>query len=65
MQILINLALKGKLSLAVPILSSTPIFALCLSALFLRGFERLNARVVLGVCIAVLGIVAVSIGRHG
>ena len=65
MQILINLALKGKLSLAVPILSSTPIFALCLSAMFLRGIERLNARVVLGVCITVLGIVAVSIGRHG
>ncbi|MCE2452736.1 MAG: DMT family transporter, partial [Nitrospinae bacterium] len=43
MQILINLSLKGKLSLAVPILSSTPIFALCLSALFLRDIERLNA----------------------
>lgn len=65
MQILINLALQGKLSLAVPILSSTPIFALCLSALFLRDIERLNARVVVGIFIAVLGIVAVSIGRHG
>ncbi len=65
MQILINLALKGKLSLAVPILSSTPIFALCLSALFLRGIERLSARVVLGVVIAVAGIAAVGVGRHG
>ena len=65
MQILINLALKGKLSLAVPILSSTPIFALCLSALFLRDIEHLNARVVTGILIAVVGIVAVSIGRHG
>ena len=60
MQILINLALQGKLSLAVPILSSTPVFALCLSALFLRNIERLNARVVMGVFIAVLGIVAVG-----
>lgn len=65
MQVLINLALKGKISLAVPILSSTPIFALCLSALFLRGIERLNARVVTGVVIAVAGIAAVSLGRHG
>ena len=53
MQILINLSLKGKLSLAVPILSSTPIFALCLSALFLarhrtperaRGVRRIHRR---------------------
>ncbi len=65
MQILINLALQGKLSLAVPILSSTPIFALSLSALFLRDIERLGMRVVLGICIAVAGIVAVSVGRHG
>ncbi len=65
MQILINLALQGKLSLAAPILSGTPIFALCLSALFLRDVERLNARVAVGVCIAVVGIVAVGVGRHG
>lgn len=65
MQILINLALQGKLSLAVPILSSTPIFALTLSALFLRDIERLGARAVLGIFIAVAGIVAVSVGRHG
>ncbi len=65
MQVLINLALQGRLSLAVPILSSTPVFALCLSVLFLRSAERLNARVVVGICIAVLGLVAVGVGRHG
>jgi len=63
-QVVMNQSMKGKLSLAVPISSAAPVFVLLLSALFLRGVERLNRRVVIGAIIAVAGMAAVGIGRH-
>ncbi|MAE06936.1 MAG: DMT family transporter [Nitrospinota bacterium] len=63
-QITVNQAMRGKLSLAVPILSSSPVFVLLLSALFLRKIERLNRRVIIGVLVAVAGMIIIGIGRH-
>jgi len=64
-QVLINQSIQGKLSLAVPIMSASPVFVLVLSAAFLRDLERLNARVVAGVLLAVAGMAAIGAGRHG
>ncbi len=64
-QVLINQSMRGKISLAVPIGSSAPVFVLILSAIFLRKTENLNFRVVIGILITVLGVIGIGISRHG
>ncbi len=64
-QIFMNTTLMGQLSLAIPILSAAPVFVMILSAIFLRGLERLNPRVVVGILITAAGMVAIGVGRHG
>lgn len=64
-QVMVNLSLRGQLSLAVPIMSSTPVFVMLLSVIFLRDLERLNSRVVVGVLISIAGMAAIGVGRHG
>lgn len=64
-QIFMNNSLKGQLSLAIPILSASPVFVMILSAIFLRDLERLNLRVVIGILVTVIGMVAIGVGRHG
>ncbi len=63
-QITINQAMRGKLSLAVPIMSASPVFVILFSAMFLRKIERLNKRVIIGVLIAVAGMMVIGVGRH-
>ena len=55
----------GKISIAVPIGSSAPVFVLILSAIFLRKTENLNLRVVIGILITVIGVIGIGISRHG
>jgi uncharacterized membrane protein len=43
-------------SVVTPLYGSSPIFVLLLSFFFLRGIERMNARVVIGTLLIVLGI---------
>jgi drug/metabolite transporter (DMT)-like permease len=64
-QVIINSSLKGQLSLAVPIMSGSPVFVMILSVIFLRDLERLNYRVVIGVLITIFGMAAIGVGRHG
>jgi drug/metabolite transporter (DMT)-like permease len=64
-QVVMNLSLKGQMSLAIPIMSTSPVIVMLLSAVFLRDLERLNRRVVVGILITFLGMVAIGIGRHG
>lgn len=64
-QVFLNLSLRDHLSLAVPVLSATPVFVMLFSAVFLRDLERLNRRVVVGVLITITGMTAIGIGRHG
>lgn len=46
----------GTVSVVTPLYGSSPIFVLLLSFFFLRGIERVNARVVVGTLLIVLGI---------
>lgn len=64
-QVVMNISLKGQMSLAIPIMSSTPVIVMLLSAVFLRDLERLNRRVVVGILITFLGMATIGIGRHG
>jgi uncharacterized membrane protein len=45
----------GPVSVVAPLQNVTPIFVLLLSVIFLRGIETLNARVVAGTLLIVLG----------
>jgi uncharacterized membrane protein len=45
----------GAVSVVAPLQNVTPIFVLFLSIIFLRGIEVLNARVVAGTLLIVLG----------
>ena len=60
-----NISLQGKISLAIPIMSTSPVIVMLLSAFFLRDIERLNRRVVVGILITFVGMTAIGIGRHG
>lgn len=54
-------ALKlGTVSVVAPISATAPIFVLPLSLLFLRGIERLTARVVIGTALVVLGVYLIT-----
>lgn len=56
-------ALKlGTVSVVAPISAAAPIFVLPLSMLFLRGIERLTARVVAGTLLVVFGVFLITAG---
>ena len=58
---LVLLALSaGTVSVVAPLAATAPIFALLLSFLFLRGVERLSARLVLGTILCVLGVYLIT-----
>jgi drug/metabolite transporter, DME family len=50
----------GTVSVVTPLYGSSPIFVLLLSFFFLRGVERITARVVAGTVLIVLGIYLIS-----
>jgi uncharacterized membrane protein len=50
----------GSVSVVAPLASVSPIFVLVLSLLFLRGIERLNPRIVIGILMIVAGIVLIT-----
>lgn len=50
----------GTVSVVTPLYGSSPIFVLLLSMIFLRGVEKLTARVVAGTILIVLGIYLIS-----
>lgn len=52
----------GDISVVAPLSNTTPLFAIALTALFLRGEEKINRYVVIGVLLLVSGI-AVITGR--
>jgi drug/metabolite transporter, DME family len=51
---------QGELSAIIPLLNTTPLFAVLLSGLFLRAVETLNARLVLGAMLMVAGVVLIT-----
>lgn len=46
----------GHVSLVIPLTGTAPLFVLVLSAVFLRGVDRLNGRLILGALLIVLGV---------
>lgn len=53
---------QGAVSVVAPLSGVSPIFVLLLSWLFLRGIERLTARVVTGTLLVVLGVYLITRG---
>jgi uncharacterized membrane protein len=51
---------RGQLSVIIPLLNTTPLFAVFFSLLFLRGIEKVNTRIVLGALLMVGGIVLIT-----
>jgi len=50
----------GKVSVVIPLSSTGPLFSLILTALFLRGVERVTLRIVISACMIVSGVVLIS-----
>jgi uncharacterized membrane protein len=50
----------GTVSVVTPLTAATPIFVLLLSPFFLRGLEILNARVVAGTLLIVIGVAVIT-----
>jgi drug/metabolite transporter, DME family len=51
---------RGQLSVIIPLLNTTPLFTVFLSALFLRKLETVNLRTVLGSVLMVAGVVLIT-----
>jgi uncharacterized membrane protein len=54
---------KAPVVLVSPILSITPLITLVLAAIFLRQVEKLNARIIIGSLIVVVGVVLVVLAK--
>jgi len=50
----------GQISVVAPLINTTPLFVIGLTALFLRGEEKVNKAVVIGVILLVAGIAAIT-----
>src|SRR5215470_11856074 len=50
----------GAVSVVAPLYATTPLFVLLLSPVFLRSFERLSGRVVVGTILIVAGVVIIT-----
>src|SRR5262245_485089 len=50
----------GTVSIVIPLTATAPIFVLFLSLAFLRGIERLSARIVIGTLLIVLGVYLIT-----
>ena len=57
--VLVSLGL-GEVSVVTPLAGTTPLFVLLLAFLFPRGVEKLSWRIVVGVVLIVLGVVALT-----
>lgn len=51
---------RGQLSVTIPLLNTTPLFTVFFSFLFLRGTEKINARIILGASLMVAGVVLIT-----
>lgn len=52
---------RGELSVIIPLLNTTPLFAVFFSALFLRNIETVNPRIILGAATMVAGVVLITV----
>lgn len=53
----------GTVTVVIPISSIGPLFALTLSALFLRDVERVTLKIVLGACLIIAGVLLITLWK--
>ncbi len=53
----------GKVTVVIPISSTGPLFALTLSALFLRDVEKVTLKIVMGACLIIAGVLLITIWK--
>lgn len=53
----------GKVTVVIPISSTGPLFALTLSALFLRDVERVTLKIALGACLIIAGVLLITLWK--
>lgn len=51
---------RGQMSVIIPLLNTTPLFTVVLSAIFLRNLETVNTRIVSGAVLMVAGVVLIT-----
>jgi drug/metabolite transporter (DMT)-like permease len=51
---------RGEVAVILPLLNTTPLFSVLFSSLFLRQFETVTARVILGAVVMVAGVVTIT-----
>jgi uncharacterized membrane protein len=51
---------QGELSAIIPLLNTTPLFAVLFSGLFLRAMETLSTQIFLGALLMVAGVVLIT-----
>lgn len=54
---------RGRVTVVIPISSSGPLFALALSALFLRDVEKVTIQIVTGACLIVGGVLLITMWK--
>jgi len=54
---------RGQVTVVIPISSSGPLFALALSALFLRDVEKVTIQIVTGACLIVGGVLLITMWK--
>ena len=53
----------GEVIVVIPVTSTSPFFALTLSAIFLRDIEKVTLKIVLGACLIVIGVALVTLWK--
>lgn len=53
----------GKVTVVIPISSTGPLFALTLSAIFLRDVERVTLKIVLAACLIISGVLLITLWK--
>ena len=53
----------GEVIVVIPVTSTSPFFALTLSAIFLRDIEEVTLKIVLGACLIVIGVALVTLWK--
>jgi uncharacterized membrane protein len=51
---------RADVSVIIPLLNTTPLFAVLFSGLFLRGMETVSPRVLLGALLMVMGVITIT-----
>jgi uncharacterized membrane protein len=54
---------RGQVTVVIPVSSTGPLFALTLSALFLRDVERVTLKIVIGASLIIAGVLLITMWK--